>query len=247
MQEWWRRFGELYLRARETEALDAAAESEAESAWKLLGLPPGARILDAPCGFGRHAVRLAAWGCDVWGIDLDPHLLAEAERRKEESGVELELTEGDIRDLPVPDAWADAVLNLAGSVGMFDSDADNLAVLTEAHRVLTPGGVMLIETMHRDQVVAHLEPRQWEERDGTLILQHQAFDPVAGRLTTSITTVDDSGERTVTQMHPRVYALTELTHLVGEVGFGEIEAYAGWSREPATIGARLVLVAHKPA
>ena len=59
MEEWWRRFGEYYVRAFEIDRLDAMADREAEAAWKLLGLDPGSRIVDAPCGFGRHAVRLA--------------------------------------------------------------------------------------------------------------------------------------------------------------------------------------------
>lgn len=246
MEEWWRRLGELYLRAGEIEALDSAAEAEAEAAWKLLGLDPGARILDAPCGFGRHAVRLATWGATVWGVDLDTALLAEARVRADESGVELDLTEGDIRELPVPDAWADAVLNLAGSVGMFETEADNLAVLAEAFRVLAPGGALLVETSHRDQLVNELESRTWESRDGRLILRRQEFDPVTGRLSSSVTVVEESGERTEAVMVPRVYSITELADLFARAGFEGIEAFAGWSRSPATVGERLVMTGRKP-
>jgi ubiquinone/menaquinone biosynthesis C-methylase UbiE len=247
VEEWWRRLGELYLRAGEIEALDSAAEAEAEAAWKLLHVGPGARILDAPCGFGRHAVRLATWGAQVWGVDLDTALLAEARRRAAESGVDMELTEGDIRNLPVPDAWADAVLNLAGSVGMFETEVDNLAVLAEAFRVLAPGGTLLVETTHRDQLVRGLEPRAWESRDGTLILRRQEFDPVSGRLSTAVTVVDESGERTETDMHPRVYSITELADLLERAGFDSVEAFAGWTRSPATVEDRLVMTGRKPA
>jgi SAM-dependent methyltransferase len=41
---------------------------------------PGARVLDAGCGTGRVAIRLAELGYDCVGVDLDPSMLAEAER-----------------------------------------------------------------------------------------------------------------------------------------------------------------------
>ena len=42
----------------------------------LLRLNPGARILDVPCGFGRHAGLLAEAGFSVVGIDLSEHQIA---------------------------------------------------------------------------------------------------------------------------------------------------------------------------
>ncbi len=43
-------------------------------------VPVGARVLDAGCGTGRVAVRLAELGYDCVGVDLDASMLAEARR-----------------------------------------------------------------------------------------------------------------------------------------------------------------------
>jgi SAM-dependent methyltransferase len=43
-------------------------------------VPPGAHVLDAGCGTGRVAIRLAELGYDCVGVDLDPAMLAEARR-----------------------------------------------------------------------------------------------------------------------------------------------------------------------
>lgn len=43
--------------------------------------PPGARVLDAGCGTGRVAIRLAELGYDVTGVDVDPSMLAVARDR----------------------------------------------------------------------------------------------------------------------------------------------------------------------
>lgn len=247
VDEWWRSFGELYLKGREIDRLDAVAEAEAEAAWKLLDLPPGARVVDAPCGFGRHAVRLAAWGFEVWGVDVDPVLLEEARTRAQQSGVDLELSEGDLRRLPVPDGWADAVVNLASSIGLFDADADNRAIFTEAARVLKAGGRLLVETTHRDRLVRAARHREWDERpDGTLVLQHRSFDPVTGRLDARLVVVDPDGARTETHLRPRVYSLTELVAEVTAAGFTDVRCFGGWGGEAPSPDTEAVVVAATP-
>lgn len=246
-QEWWRSFGEIYLRGGEVERLDGEAEVEAEAAWKLLGLDAGARVVDAPCGFGRHAVRLSAWGFEVWGIDVDPALLDEARRRAAAVGVETVLDEGDLRSLPVPDGWADAVLNLASSVGLFASEADNAAVFDEAYRVLRPGGRLLVETSHRDSAATAGATSTWSERpDGTLVLQRRRFDPVEGRLLQQFTIVGPDGKRLERHLRPRRYALTELASLLTASGFVDVEFHGGWRSEPVTVTDRVVVLATKP-
>lgn len=42
---------------------------------RIAQLRPGARILDAGCGMGRHSVLLAQRGFAVEGLELSPHLL----------------------------------------------------------------------------------------------------------------------------------------------------------------------------
>jgi SAM-dependent methyltransferase len=44
-------------------------------------VPPGARVLDAGCGTGRVAIRLAELGYDCAGVDLDESMLAQARTR----------------------------------------------------------------------------------------------------------------------------------------------------------------------
>jgi cyclopropane fatty-acyl-phospholipid synthase-like methyltransferase len=61
----------------------------------LLDLPAGARVLDAPCGAGRIAVRLAERGLDVTGIDIHVYTTAELVRMLEHAGFTHEQLLGD--------------------------------------------------------------------------------------------------------------------------------------------------------
>lgn len=62
---------------------DPVARLQREEVWALLDrvLPPGGRVLDAGCGVGLDAARLAERGHEVVGIDASPGMIAEAARR----------------------------------------------------------------------------------------------------------------------------------------------------------------------
>ncbi|HEU4643759.1 MAG TPA: class I SAM-dependent methyltransferase, partial [Gemmatimonadaceae bacterium] len=94
---------------------------------EVLGLPVGARILDVPCGQGRHAHLLAENGFDVTGLDYSAYLLARAKERG--TGPSLRYVRGDMRRLPP--RWTgrfDALVNLFTSFGFFLDPADDARV-----------------------------------------------------------------------------------------------------------------------
>src|SRR6266571_3219297 len=81
VSEWWRGwFGPGYL-ALYDEYLAERTPVEIDQLEALLALRPPQRILDLPCGQGRHAIELARRGYDVTGADLSPYLLSVAEER----------------------------------------------------------------------------------------------------------------------------------------------------------------------
>jgi 2-polyprenyl-3-methyl-5-hydroxy-6-metoxy-1,4-benzoquinol methylase len=48
------------------------------------------RVLDMPCGPGRHALEFARRGFQVTGVDLNPSFIAQAKERTEKEGLKLE-------------------------------------------------------------------------------------------------------------------------------------------------------------
>ncbi|WP_445283152.1 class I SAM-dependent methyltransferase [Streptomyces sp. DSM 118148] len=107
-------------------------------------LPPApARVLDVGGGSGVHAQWLAADGYAVELVDPVPLHIARAARLP---GVTARL--GDARALDAPDASADVVL-LLGPLYHLPERADRVRALTEAHRVLRPGGLIVAATINR--------------------------------------------------------------------------------------------------
>ena len=176
-------FGDDYLYFYDESIDDEHSDADTAEILGLLELPPGSRILDAPCGHGRISRRLGAAGMAVTGVDLtrayldqaraDPHLVADS----------VTYLAGDVRQLPV-DGPFDAVVCWLNSFGYYD-DADCHRVLREFHRVLRPGGTVAIDTMHHDGGVRH-----FTAAPDAVVVQHgddtmfevTTFDPVFGRM-----------------------------------------------------------------
>jgi len=100
-------------------------------------LAPGAgdQIVDLGCGSGRALLWNKDWGATTVGIDISPFFAAEAL-----TGIDLLL--GDLRKLP----FADATFTKAYSLDVLEHlSPDALrGMLTEAARVLAPGGALFV-------------------------------------------------------------------------------------------------------
>jgi len=79
---------------------------------ELAALKGDERLLDAGCGTGMMALRIAARhpDCTVHGIDISPKMIAVARRDAEMQGLAVDFRVGSITDLPYPDSSFDVVL-----------------------------------------------------------------------------------------------------------------------------------------
>jgi ubiquinone/menaquinone biosynthesis C-methylase UbiE len=112
-------------------------------------------VLEVGSGPGGVAAHLQELGLGVRGIDLSPAMVALA--RREHPSVAFEV--GEMSALAVGDA------TLAGVVAWYSlihvPEAGRPDVLAEFHRVLTPGGLLLLAfqigdfTRHHDQAFGH--------------------------------------------------------------------------------------------
>ncbi|HEX5579998.1 MAG TPA: methyltransferase domain-containing protein [Gemmatimonadaceae bacterium] len=244
--DWWASyFDAQYLREYEPLFQLERDRREVSRVMEILGLPAGARVLDCPCGQGRHAHLLAEAGFDVDGLDYSEHLLARARERG--TGRTLRYTRGDMRRLPA--RWTgrfDAVLNLFTSFGFFLDPADDRRVIEQFARVLKPGGVLVWNGGSRDGVMARfLERDWWRSGDGTMIAHERSFDSLSGILTirSSWYGPDGPGER---EHRIRLYTASHLAELCAAAGLVVEEAYDGWKARPLSRrSSEMTLVARK--
>ena len=100
-------------------------------------LPRKGRILEAGCGRSQVVLSLRARGYDCEGVEQS----AETVERVKGILPDLPISHGDVTDLPVPDAHYRAYI----SIGVIEHrKAGPEPFLSEARRVLEPGGVAAI-------------------------------------------------------------------------------------------------------
>ena len=245
-KEWWESyFDAQYLLEYEPIFSPARDRADVSRLIEILGLSAGERVLDVPCGQGRHAHLLAEAGFDVTGLDYSKHLLEVAKKRGTASN--LRYVQGDMRTLPAK--WTGrfaAVLNLFTSFGFFFNPADDVRVVREFARVLEPNGVFVWHGGSRDGVMAKFLTRDWwKSEDGTMVAHERTFDPLSGILTIRS---HWSGKRTNGEREHRIrlYTASRLAEICRSAGLIVEEAYDGWSRAPLSRrSSEMLLVARK--
>ncbi len=124
-------FGDELLPGRTWEGLSRA----------LLQLAPRARYADLGIGDGLLTLMLAEVATHVTAVDISSEMLAQlATRAKARGFSNIELVEGDIEDLPLPDASHDVVV---ASQALHHAQSPPRC-LGEARRILVRGGRLLV-------------------------------------------------------------------------------------------------------
>lgn len=202
--------------------------------------------LDLCCGAGRHLLQFEAMGMECVGLDLSSDLLKHARA----SGVRSPLVEGDSRSLPFRDQEFGRVVNLFSSFGYFESESEDVRMLSEVFRVLAPGGAAIFDLMNPDAVRSSLVPDSEEVRPPYRIRSRRRIDESRCRVEKSVEIFDTAtGEeiRAYTES-VRLYMAAEFDVLLTRVGFA-IERrcgdYDGSNYDPAS-SPRQVVVARRP-
>jgi SAM-dependent methyltransferase len=153
----WKAFATEWI-ARCEEQRDEAREGLLDD-WmlELIGDVAGLRAIDLGCGEGRFCRMLAARGAEVLGVDLQPAFIEYAEAHK---GEREKYLVGDMEEL---DGVPDAAFDLAVSYISLVDVPDMQAAVSQAARVLKPGGRLFVCNLSPMATAAITD--QWWVRD----------------------------------------------------------------------------------
>ena len=109
--------------------------------WLRHALPyiEGPRVLEVSFGTGWLLTQYAG-EVEAHGVDLNHRMVAIAKRNLRRAGLDAELRQANVEDLPYENDRFDTVVNTMA----FSGYPDGARAITELHRVLRPGGRLLI-------------------------------------------------------------------------------------------------------
>jgi SAM-dependent methyltransferase len=239
-------FGEDYLRKIAPVLSSDRTLREADGIVNLLDLPQGSSILDLCCGHGRHAIPLAQRGYLVTGQDLSEIFLREAEKEAQAQSVQVRLVHSDMRNIPFENEF-DAAINIFTAFGYLEDQGEDQKVLQQVYKALKPGGLFLLETVHREGLMRRYAPQMISHYPEELIvLEERRFDLLTSQIEVKVTMIYPNGQRKEYSHSLRVYTLTELAQMLTIAGLQVKAFYSAWDGSALTIDSfRLILLSQK--
>ena len=207
-----------------------------------LDLTPAARVLDVPCGNGRHAIGLASRGYQLTGVDLSREFLDLATTAAADANLTVDWRLADMRGITFNSEF-DAAYCFGNSFGYLDR-ADASTFLTAIARALKPGGRLAIDTsMAAESILANPAIRRWHRTADIITLSDPRYVPDAGRLDIDYTFIHGRCIET-RPTSSYVFTVSELLQMLTRAGFSYFKLHGGLAGEPFQLGSpRLILIA----
>ena len=157
----------------------------------------------------------------------------------------LSFHQADMRNLP--DEMSnrfDAVINMFSSFGYLESEQDDQQVLHQIHKVLKPGGKLLMDLLNREWVIINNEEFDWHQhQDGRIVLERRQLDLATSTNHLTYTEILPDGTRNqLSDLQMRLYTLTELTKMLTTANLTLQNTYGGFQTEPYTQNTRRMIV-----
>ena len=208
-----------------------------------LALRPGAHLLDAPCGNGRHLRYFLARGFHVTGIDIAEGFI-EPLRREFADSPAATILRADLRSTELGGPF-DAAYCWGNSFGYLPR-ADEAALLRRIGAALRPGARFALQTaLVAEAAIPNFSERHWERAGEIVLLMDCAYDANESRIDAEYTYLRGARAE-VRPLSLHVYTLAELISLLAAAGLELIATYASREREPFELGAReAILIAEK--
>lgn len=186
---------------------------------RKLDLAPGSKVLDLPCGKGRHAVVLEECGMDVTAADLSEENILHGQRYASDR---LRFVRHDMRS-PLAIGYFNAVFNLFTSFGYFDRERENQRVVNAAADSLRRGGTFVLDFLNVKRALQHLvkEEELVIEGVGFRIQRLQENGKIVKRIQ-----VHEAGTDHHFREEVRILYRPDLERLLKTAGF-QIEAVLG--------------------
>ena len=177
------------------------------------------RLLDVPCGDGRHAVGLAQRGHAVTGIDIAVDNEARVRQLAIAADLAIDFVLGDMRNLPDRPAF-DGAYCFGNSFGYFPRP-ETTSFLVALAKTLSPSARFVIDTAcAAESILLDLNRQSWVRvDDGLVLLLRCEYDARHSRLDTTYTSIQDGRLTDERTSHHYIFTSGEIVAMLDTAGF----------------------------
>jgi glycine/sarcosine N-methyltransferase len=135
------------------------------------------RALDAGCGTGFHTLLLARLGVEVTAMDISQKMLDQCGAQMRNEGMDVRMLRAGFLDIPASYSGAfDGVFCMGNSLPHLSGDEEIARALKRFYDVLRPGGMLFIQILNYDRIMARREIVQnVRENNGTTYIRYTTF------------------------------------------------------------------------
>ena len=212
-----------------------------------LKLNSGTRILDIPCGFGRHALELAKRGFRVTGVDISETFINNLNSKIRAESLDIRAIHADILTIDLSEKY-DGAICMGNSFGYFDVEHMKVFI-SKISSALHSGARFIINSgMIAESILSNFthysNNSSYTIGDITMDVSNY-YDPGNSYMVSKLVyTKNGSVEEHAFKHH--VFTMGEVNRLLQSVGLKVISMYGSLEKIPFKIGDRQVyLVAEK--
>jgi len=209
----------------------------------------GGSVLELGSGTGHKLFPIASDGHPCAGLELSPEMLAEARRKADEWGVEVEWVQGDMRQFDLGRTF-DLVFIAANSLLHLLEADDLVECFRSVRRHLAPGAGLIFDVFNpsvrilaqadgvrrRRDALSFVDPVRGEVHVDVAETYDAAAQVTRGRWYFS---TDSEGDFLAAPLEMRSIFPQELPLLLSLGGLRVVERFGDWSRAPLTGDASL--------
>ena len=245
-------FGNLYIEGDNSKegyladkelTIDKRTKNDVDGVENLLNLNKQEKILDVPCGYGRHSIELAKRGYEVTGLDINTTHLTKAREDAALQNINVTFAQSDMASIDHENEF-DAVINMCYSFGFYETNEENMEALRQFYKALKLGGKFLMETDVNLPYVRAGKFKETETREllsGNRLKIIENLDEDTRRMNGSWTIEKTDGTSRSRDYSVRVYEKDEFTQMCLDAGFKNCTAYANWKGDVYSEDKQLII------
>lgn len=196
---------------------------------KMINAKPNDKILDAPCGFGRHSIALARKGFCLTAIDLAKEYIQKLQQTAKKNNLPIDCKQGDINEMAFGENYK-AVICFGNSFSYFDYNGMT-NFISKVSNSLSDKGIFIANTSMLAENIPNMQEREWMTlKDITLMVENR-YEFYPSRYETDFIFIKDEKKTKRTAIH-YIYTHAEIERMFKQAGMHIIETCASTSGEP---------------